>query len=39
MDGEQARCDKLDREIIDLINHNQELKLELLEKQETIQQR
>ena len=39
MSGEQSRCEKLDREIIDLINHNQELKLGLLEKQEIIGER
>ena len=39
MSGEQVRCEKLDREMIDLINQNQELKLELLEKQDIIQQR
>ena len=34
LEGEQVRCEKLDREMIGLINQNQELKVEILEQQQ-----
>ncbi len=32
--GEKSRSDKLDREIMELLNHNQELKLVIAEMEE-----
>ena len=34
LEGEQVRSEKLDREMIGLINQNQELKVEILEQQQ-----
>lgn len=33
--GEKQRCDKFDREILEILNKNQQLKLDVLEQKES----